>query len=482
LLQSWRNGILEFTPARGQRAAQKGNSEKAVELFGKAVEAEAHFNRGNMLSALKQFERALASYDVAINAKSDYAEAYSNRGLALAGLKQWPAALASFDRAIAIKSGLAEAHSNRGNVLMELEQRDAALASFDRAIALKANYTEAHYNRGNALLALKEPAAALASYDAAIGFQTDQAEAYCNRGLAHGELKQWTAALASFDRAIEINSDFAEAHSNRGNALTALEEWEPALASYDRAIALKADLAEAHSNRGNVLTALDQWDEAQESYERAVAIKADFADAHFNKACLKLLRGNLEGGWIDYEWRHKKDGSGAPKKQGPQYSQPLWLGQESLSGKTLLLHSEQGLGDTIQFCRYAKLVAALGARVILAVPRPLIRLLSSLEGVSQIIAQDGVPPDVDYQCPLLSLPLAFKTSLDRIPQPTKYLSGAGEAVEQWQLKLGEKTGLRVGLVWSGNRATKTTIAAALPWPNCSLPCPINVNTSASRRI
>ena len=425
-----------------------------MELFGKAIEAEGHFNRGNMLSALEQFERALASYDAAINAKSNYAEAYSNRGLAFAGLKQWQAALASLDRAIAIKPDLAEAHSNRGNVLMELEQPDAALASFDRAIALKADYTEAHYNRGNALLALKEPAAALTSYDAAIGFQTDHAEAMCNRGLAHGELKQWAAALASFERAIEIKSDFAEAHSNRGNALTVLEQWEAALASYDRAIALNADLAEAHSNRGNVLTALDQWDEAQKSYERAVAIKADFADAHFNMACLKLLRGDLAGGWVDYEWRRKRGGSDTPKRQGPHYPQPLWLGQESLSGKTILLHSEQGLGDTIQFCRYATLVAALGARVILAVPRTLIRLLSPLEGVSQLIAQDSVPPDVDYQCPLLSLPLAFKTRLNTIPQPTKYLSGASNAVEQWRLKLGEKSGLRVGLVWSGNRGHK----------------------------
>jgi tetratricopeptide (TPR) repeat protein len=462
LLQSRRNGILEFTRARGLLAGQRGNPEKAVELFGKAIEAEAHFNRGNMLSALKQFERALASYDAAIKAKSDYAEAYSNRGLALAELKRWDTSLASFDRAIAIQSDLTEAHSNRGNVLMELEQWDEALASFDRAIAVKPDYTEAHYNRGNALLALKEPAAALASYDAAIGFQPDHAQAWCNRGLAHGKLKQWTAALASFDQAIAIKSDFAEAHSNRGNALTALEQWEAALASYDRAIAIKANLAEAHSNRGNVLTALAQWDEAQRSYERAVATKADFADAYFNMACLKLLRGDLQSGWIDYEWRHKRDGSDLPMKQAPQYSRPLWLGRESLSGKTILLHSEQGLGDTIQFSRYARLVAALGASVILAVPRPLIRLLSALEGVSQIIAQNSVPPDFDYQCPLLSLPLAFNTSLNTIPQPTKYLSAAGDAVERWRLKLGIKTGLRVGLVWSGNRAHKNDHRRSIP--------------------
>ena len=462
---------FSILPGSGTVGRTERKPEKAVQLFGKAFEAEAHFNRGNMLSALSRFEQALASYDAAINAKPDYAEAYSNRGLALAALKQLLAALESFDHAIAIKSNLAEAHSNRGNVLMELDQRDAALASFERAIALKADYAEAHYNRGNALLALKEPAAALASFEAAIGLQIDNAEAYCNRGLAYGELKQWNAALASFDRAIEIKPDFAEAHSNRGNMLSALEHWEAALASYDRAIALKADLAEAHSNRGNVLTALDQWDESERSYERAIAITPDFADAHFNKACLKLLRGDLEGGWIDYEWRHKRKGSGVANQRGPHYSQPLWLGQDSLSGKAILLHSEQGLGDTIQFCRYAKLVAALGARVVLVVPRPLLRLLSSLEGVAQVIAQDSVPPDVDYQCPLLSLPLAFKTGLDGIPQPTQYLRSTADAVERWRLKLGEKSGLRVGLVWSGNIAHKNNHRRSIPLPEliASLP-------------
>ncbi len=429
---------------------------------GKAIEAEAHFNRGNLLSALHQFEGALASYDAAIGTKSDYAEAYSNRGLALAALNRWEASLASFDRAISIKPDLAEAHSNRGNVLMQLEQWNGALASFDRAIACKADYTEAHYNRGNALLALKDPAAALASYDAAIEIQANNAHAHCNRGLAQGELKQWNAALASFDRAVAIKSDFAEAHSNRGNALTALEQWEAALASYDRAISLKPDLSEAHSNRGNVLTALDQWDEAQKSYERAVAIKPDFADAHFNRACLKLLRGDFEGGWIDYEWRHKRVIPGVPQRAVPNYVQPLWLGQESLSGKSILVHAEQGLGDTIQFCRYAKRVAALGARVILAVPRPLVRLLTSLEGVSLIIAQDSAPPAFDYQCPLLSLPLALETRLDTIPQPTPYLSVAGDAVERWRTRLGEKAGLRVGLVWRGNKAHRNDQRRSIP--------------------
>ena len=238
-----------------------------------------------------------------------------------------------------------------------------------------------------------------------------EAETHFNRGNQLSALNQFERALASYDAAISAKADYAEAYSNRGLALVGLKRWDASLASFDRAVAIKSDFAEAHSNRGNVLTALDQWEEAQKSYERAVAVKPDFADAHFNKAYLKLLRGDLAGGCIDYEWRHKRDRAGG---RGPAYAEPLWLGQECLSGKTILLHGEQGLGDTVQFCRYAKRVADLGARVILAVPRPLIRLLSSLEGVSKIIAQDSAPPDFDHQCPLVSLPLAFKTRLDTI--------------------------------------------------------------------
>jgi tetratricopeptide (TPR) repeat protein len=436
--------------------------------------AESQFNRGNALAALKQFEEALASYDTAIRNRPDYAEAYCNRGLTLAELGQQNAAIASVDRAIAINPNLAQAHSNRGNFLMALGQWSSALASFDRAIALKPSYIEAHYNRGNALLALSKPADALACYEAVIGLQADHAQAFCSRGLAQEELKQWDAALASFDRAIAIKADFAHAHSNRGAVLMALERSEDALASLDRAIAIDPDLAEAHSNRGNVLTALDRWDEAQWSYERAVAIKADFADAHFNMACLKLLRGDFEGGWVDYEWRRRRGGANAQQSSLPGCPQPLWTGRESLSGKTILLYGEQGLGDTIQFCRYASLVAAAGARVILAVPGPLIRMLSTLQSVAQIISQDGPLPEVDYHCPLLSLPLAFRTRLTTIPQPTKYLSAPELAVESWRARLGEKNGLRVGLVWSGNRSHKndhhrsialSELLAALP-PQC----------------
>ena len=341
-------------------------------------------------------------------------------------------------------------------------QLSELLAVYDRAIAIRADHAEAHFNRGNILSALGQFEAALASYDAAIGIKAAYAEAWCNRGLALAELKQMTAALASFDRAIALKPGFAEAHCNCGNAFTALGEWEAALASYDRAIGINADLAEAHSNRGNVLAALDQWDAAQASYERAVAIKPDFADAHFNASCLLLLRANFEKGWTEYEWRRKREQAGGAMYNVRQFPQPLWLGRESLPGKTILIHSEQGLGDTIQFCRYARLVSALGAKVIMAVPGSLIRLLSSLEGVSQVVAQESVLPEFDYQCPLLSLPLAFNTRLDTIPQPTKYLSSSDDAVDQWRLKLGEKSALRVGLVWSGNRAHKNDHRRSIP--------------------
>jgi tetratricopeptide (TPR) repeat protein len=226
---------------------------------------------------------------------------------------------------------------------------------------------------------------------------------------------------------------------------------EHALAIYDRAIALRPSYAAAHSNRGAALGQLNRHEESIASYDRAIAIRPDYVDAHFNKSLHLLAMGHFEEGWELYEWRRQKFPSTATR----DFSRPLWLGEEDLTDKTILLHEEQGFGDTIQFCRYASLVAGLGARVILEVPPALTSLLSTLDGVSQIIQSGTRLPDFDFQCPLLSLPLAFKTELSSIPSKTPYLQANLEKSLAWKKRLGEKTKLRVGLVWSGGvRANK----------------------------
>jgi tetratricopeptide (TPR) repeat protein len=409
--------------------------------------AQAFFNRGNAQQELKQFDAAVASYDCAISINPDYAEAYSNRGAAQQELGQLNAAVASYDRAIDIKPDFAEAYSNRGNALKELNQLDAAVASYDQAIGIKPDFAQAYSNRGNALKELKQLDAAVCSFDHAIRIQPDYAEAHSNRGNALKELKQLDAAVASYDRAIGINPDYAQAFYNRGTALQELGQLDAAVASYDRAISIKPDHAKAYSNRGTAQQQLRQLDAAVASYDHAICIQPDYAHAHWNKSLALLLSGKFSNGWELYEWRWHREGAEQFKRD---FKQPLWLGAEPLQGKTILLHSEQGLGDTLQFCRYARLVAASGARVIAEVPKALIGLLQGLEGVTEWVEMGKPLPLFDFHCPLLSLPLAFKTNIGSIPNRQAYLRGNREKMAKWENKLGAKTKRRIGLVWSGS--------------------------------
>jgi hypothetical protein len=297
---------------------------------------------------------------------------------------------------------------------------------------------------------LKQWDAALASCEQAIAIRADYAEAYSNRGVALGELKQFDDALASYNQAIAIKADYAEAYFNRGNALRDLRQLEAALASYDQAIAAKGDYAKAYSNRGNVLRDLKRLEAALVSYDQAIAIEPDYAEAHTNKSTALLLGGDLRNGWVEYEWRWKNEDAATALAEPRNWQQPLWRGDEGVAGKTILLHCEQGLGDTLQFSRYATLVAALGARVILEVQEPLTGLLSGLEGASQVIAKGNPLPGFDTHCPLMSLPLAFGTTLDSIPSSNGYLSCDAGRVAHWEAKLGERQRPRVGLAWSGN--------------------------------
>ena len=288
---------------------------------------------------------------------------------------------------------------------------------------------------------------ALTSFDRALTVRPHYAEALSNRGLTLHELKRFEEALASYDRALAVGPNYAEALYNRGNTLHELKRFEEALASYDRALAVRPDYAEALYNRGLSLHELKRFEEALASCDHALAVRPNYTEAHWNEALLRLLTGDFRRGWVKYEWRWKNESLAPPKRN---FSQPLWLGAEALAGKTILLHSEQGFGDTIQFCRYVPLVAERGARVILEVPRPLCELMSTLTGAEQIVSRGDPLPDFDIHCPLLSLPLAFGTRLETIPAATPYLRASAQSLMNWDTRLGPKRHRRIGLAWSGS--------------------------------
>ena len=352
-------------------------------------------------------------------------------------------------KALKVNPESAHAHSNLGNALLASQQTDAAVASFDRAIAIAPDFAEAHVNRGDALRRLRQFEAAVGSFKQAIALQPDLMPAYANLGKTLEDLGQSDQAVAVFDQAIAISPDSAAAFYNRGNALKANQQPDAALASYDQAIGLNPAYAEAFYNKGVVLQERNQIDPAIAHYRRAIEINPDYALAHWNLATVLLTGDDHKRGWQEFEWRWRSVETGlAPNRRGLQ--QPGWLGPEALAGKTILLQNEQGLGDTLQFCRYAKLVSGLGARVILEVQPPLLEVLRDLEGVDQLLPDTAKKiPEVDFHCALMSLPLALGTTLETIPNLVPYIRSEPQKADAWRDRLGPTSQLRVGLVWSG---------------------------------
>jgi tetratricopeptide (TPR) repeat protein len=444
--------------AEGLALHQQGKFNEAKVIYEKILATQAnHYEALHFLGVLfaqtNQFTKATEFLIKALEIKPDYVEAHNNLGNVFKELKCLEEALASYDQAIRINPNYANAHFNRGNVLKELKRLDEALASYDQATSINPNYAEAYYNRGITLKELKRLEEALASYDQAIKVKPYYAEAYNNRSTVLKELNRLEEALTSYDQAVRIKPDYVEAYNNLGNVLKELQLFDKALASYDQAIRLKPNFAEAYYNRGVILQELNRVDEALFYYDQALSIKPDYTEANLNKSFVLLLNGDFVQGWKEYEWRWKNE-KVIPFHINNRREQPLWLGAETLKDKTILLYSEQGLGDTIQFCRYVPLVAELGAKVILEVQRPLVNLLKDLSGVSQIIGEGDALPTFEYRCPLMSLPFAFKTEMNTIPSASKIITCNNAMHSKWQTKLGEKTKPRVGLVWCGNKDHK----------------------------
>jgi len=430
---------------------QMGRLAEAEQLYKRILQQEPdHIDALHLLgmAALQagQKERGARLLEKVIRVRPDIAAAHSNRGVALRDLGRLAEAVASYDKAIALAPDFAEAHNNRGVALADLGRFAEAIASCDRAIALKPDYAEAHNNRGNALRGLDRFEEAVASYERAIALNPRSAEAHANRGVAFEELRRFAEALAASDRAIALKPDYAEAHNNRGIALRDLNRLEEAVASYERAITLEPDYAEAYSNRGLAFRDLRRFDEAIASYDKAITLKPDYAEAYFNKSLCCLTMGEMAQGWKLFEYRKKM---ARPMGYRPD-ARPTWLGTEDLAGKTLFLYWEQGLGDTIQFCRYAGLAQARGARVVMSVQDSLARLLRPMEAPIEIIGADQAPDAFDFHCPLMSLPLAFGTTRETIPSMPRYLAADPRLKAQWAERLPGGGGPRIGLAWSGN--------------------------------
>jgi tetratricopeptide (TPR) repeat protein len=422
--------------AQGWALHQKQQLAEAEALYAQVLQLEpSHFDAlhlsGITAAQRRDLQRARELLGQAIAAHPQHAVAYVNRGAVLQDLRLWQEALADYDSALARQQGQpgeADLHNHRGNVLKELRRYPEALQSYDRAIALA----------------------------------PERANFHNNRGITLRVAGSYPEALAAFDRALALDPAYAQAFNNRANTLNNLGRRAEALQSYEQAIALQPDVATFHTNRGNILQELQQPEAALQSYRQATRLDPTDAHARWSLSLGLLQLGQFDEGWPAYESRWERPQY--RERRNAHFLRPRWSGGAELQGQTVLIHAEQGLGDTLQFCRYAIEVARRGGKVLLEVQPPLRGLLQELLDVVQVLSPGDPLPLFDLQCPLLSLPLAFGTRLDSIPAPVPYLRASPAKIARWQGALGSRTRPRVGLAWSGSSShqhdSKRSIALA----------------------
>nr|WP_279331591.1 MULTISPECIES: tetratricopeptide repeat protein [unclassified Desertifilum] len=430
-------------------AHQQGRLTLAIAFYQQSIAlksdvAAVHRNLGIAFKQQGKIALAIASYRQAIATQADYAEAYISLGVILREQGQLEAAKNTLLALLEIQPNVPAAYNNLGNLYQDLQQSEAAIQAYRQAIALQPNYPEALMNLGTCLQEQGNYGDAEAYYRQVLTIQPKSASLHCNLGVVLHQQKRYAEAIDHYQQAIELNPEGAFiAYNNLGLALQEQDKISEAEACYRRAIALSPNYPDVHHNLGVVLMKQCRLEEAIAAYQTAIAQKPDFADPHFGLAATQLLQGNFRDGFAEYEWRWHIKGN-TPQ----QLAQPLWDGSP-LEGKTILLYSEQGFGDTLQFIRYVSLVKAKGAQIIVDCHPPLIRLLSQIPEIDSLVVRGEPLPPFDVQAPLLSLPHILGTTLETIPPPPQL-----PIPPTPHLPIPPSPHLKVGIVWAGSPNNK----------------------------
>lgn len=433
----------------GLIARQTGDIDGAIRLFRQAVaiepdDANYQFSLGGILQAVHRQDEALAAYSHALVINPEFAVAHNNVAALLQQMGKLEEAKEHFEQAVLIQPDYAAAHCNLGALLQNLGDLDGAVSSLERALAIRPDLAEAHNNLGLVLRQLGRPEEARGHYERAIALRPNYAEANSNLGVLLRQEGRLEESLACHKRVVNLSPNSAQAFDNLGNTLRDLGRLEESAVHHQRALTINPNFAKAHNNLGLTRRKQGKLGEARDSLNRALALEPESAEIRWNLALVDLLEGNYEAGWVGYESRHKRS-----ENQPRSFPKPIWLGQP-LHGDSILLHSEQGLGDSLQFLRYVPMVHAAGGTVILNVPGTLKRLAEGLPGIELLTSDDELLPPFNWHAPLMSLPLAFKTTLDTIPGDVPYLTVPKGAAESAMRQLWLRNKFRVGLVWSGN--------------------------------
>lgn len=405
------------------------------------------FNEALALQRQGRLREAEKIYARLLKAAPDHFDALNLLGTVKAQQGQIGEAQRLFSAAVKLNPNVAGAWANLGQALHALKRNDEALRCLDKARALAPDDLNILHQHANTLLSLGRTEDALGEFRAVLARAPRHGEARLNSGIACAALGRPDEAVADFDAALALMPAHPAAHYNRALALQALGRDAEAVEAHDRALAATPQHAGAWLHRGRALAALKRIDEALASYGKAAALRKNDSDVAFSEALVLLALGDYRRGFAKYEARWRRTGMPEQKSRG----RPLWRGEYPLAGKTVLLHAEQGLGDTIQFARYVPLLAAASPKqIVLEVQSELTTLLARLDGGATVIARGDAPPPFDVHCPLGSLPLAMGTDFASVPAPIPYLSADDAALAKWSARLDALKRPRVALAWAGN--------------------------------
>jgi tetratricopeptide (TPR) repeat protein/glycosyltransferase involved in cell wall biosynthesis len=447
--------ILKWQPQQpealhllGRTLHQSGNLVGAIACYQQLLslrpqDPQIHNNLGVAFKVQGQIELAIDHYQQALALQPNAPGVHNNLGNLWRQQGQLEEALAAYQQAIAIDPNYADALNSLGLVLREQGQTEAAIAHYQQMLARSPQNADAYNHLGNAFQEQKQFEAAIPCYQKALQLRPDAPAFYNNLGAALQELNRLTASIAAYQQAIALKLDYPDAYYNLGNALRNQDRFEAAIAAYRQAIVLQPNYPQAFNNLGLVLYELNQLTASIAAYQQALILKPNYPDAHLNLSLSLLTLGQLQQGFQEYEYRWQVQGKNF--KPPRNFDQPLWDGSP-LTGQTILLHAEQGFGDTIQFIRYAALVAERGGRVVVECQVALIRLLRSIPSIQSLVAAGTPLPAFQVHTPLLSLPRLLETTSDTIPAQIPYLQPPSTS---WQLEAPPGV-LKVGLVWAGS--------------------------------
>jgi tetratricopeptide (TPR) repeat protein len=431
----------------GVAAHQAGDQLTAIRSISRAIaigggNASFYNSLGLAQRAAGRSAEARASYERALQLARDFEPAHYNLGLVLETDGDLQAALCHFEEAVSLRPDHAEAYNGIGNVYRAQGRPADAIASYQAALALQPNLAEALNNLGTTLVQLKHVDQGLDLLRRSVVLRPEAAETHANLGYAWKRSGRPAEAVASFSEALRLRADFIDARLALGVLLQECGQLDDAAACFREVLRCRPDGPEPRHTLGEIYQQQGRMTDAEACYQQVVAAHGDFDAAHYHLGLLQLSQGRFADGWNECQWRWRT------KEQPRSFPQAEWDGSP-LAGRTILVHPEQGLGDTLQFVRYVPLLEQMGARVIVEVHPPLVHLLrGSL--TAEVIAFGSPLPAFDVHVPLLSVPRILGTRMETIPVNVPYLRVDPGLAEQWRRELSPIRGFRVGIHWQGN--------------------------------